>query len=140
MDKFIIEGGGKLYGRTEIQAAKNSVLPLLAASVLTDEQVTIRDVPAISDVENMLHILSRTRLRNQPYGRQCNHRQRERSFPRNPREAYKGTAFFRFYAGFGAHPLPPRENFLSRRLRYRASSHRPASCGVKAAGRKDRGG
>ena len=44
--------------RTEIQAAKNSVLPLLAASVLTDEQVTIRDVPAISDVENMLHILS----------------------------------------------------------------------------------
>ncbi len=58
MDKFIIEGGGKLYGRTEIQSAKNSVLPLLAASVLTDEQVTIRDVPAISDVENMLHILS----------------------------------------------------------------------------------
>mgnify|MGYP002558886854 FL=1 len=58
MDKFIIEGGGKLYGRTEIQAAKNSVLPLLAASVLTDEQVTIRDVPAISDVENMLHILT----------------------------------------------------------------------------------
>ena len=58
MEKFIIEGGGKLYGRTEIQAAKNSVLPLLAASVLTDEQVIIRDVPAISDVENMLHILS----------------------------------------------------------------------------------
>mgnify|MGYP001097487076 CR=1 FL=1 len=58
MDKFIIEGGGKLYGRAEIQSAKNSVLPLLAASVLTDEQVTIRDVPAISDVENMLHILS----------------------------------------------------------------------------------
>lgn len=58
MDKFIIEGGRKLYGRTEIQAAKNTVLPLLAASVLTDEQVTIRDVPAISDVENMLHILS----------------------------------------------------------------------------------
>ena len=47
MDKFIIEGGGKLYGRAEIQSAKNSVLPLLAASVLTDEQVIIRDVPAI---------------------------------------------------------------------------------------------
>ena len=58
MDKFIIEGGGKLYGRAEIQSAKNSVLPLLAASVLTDEQVTIQDVPAISDVENMLHILT----------------------------------------------------------------------------------
>lgn len=58
MDKFMIEGGRKLYGKTAIQSAKNAVLPLLAASVLTDEQVTIRDVPAISDVENMLHILS----------------------------------------------------------------------------------
>lgn len=58
MDKFIIEGGEKLYGKAEIQSAKNSVLPLLAASVLTDEQVIIRDVPAISDVENMLHILN----------------------------------------------------------------------------------
>ena len=58
MDKFIIEGGGKLYGKADIQSAKNSVLPLLAASVLTDEQVTIRDVPAISDVENMLHIVA----------------------------------------------------------------------------------
>jgi len=58
MDKFIIEGGRKLYGKAEIQSAKNSVLPLLAASVLTDEQVMIRDVPLISDVENMLHILS----------------------------------------------------------------------------------
>ena len=58
MDKFIIEGGGRLCGKVEIQSAKNSVLPLLAASVLTDEQVIIRDMPLISDVENMLHILS----------------------------------------------------------------------------------
>ncbi len=58
MDKFMIDGGNKLYGRVEIQAAKNSVLPLLAASVLTDEPVKIRGVPAISDVENMLRILT----------------------------------------------------------------------------------
>ncbi len=57
MDKFIIDGGEKLYGKVEIQSAKNTVLPLLAASVLTDEQVKIRGVPAINDVENMLHIL-----------------------------------------------------------------------------------
>ena len=57
MDKFIINGGQRLYGRLQAQSAKNTVLPLLAASVLTDEQVTIRDVPAISDVENMLRIL-----------------------------------------------------------------------------------
>ncbi len=58
MDKFMIEGGRKLFGKVEVQSAKNAVLPLLAASVLTDEQVKIRGVPAISDVENMLKILS----------------------------------------------------------------------------------
>ena len=58
MDKFIIDGGNRLFGTVKIQGAKNSVLPLLAASVLTDEQVKIRGVPDISDVENMLRILS----------------------------------------------------------------------------------
>ena len=58
MDKFIIDGGEKLYGKVRVHSAKNTVLPLLAASVLTDEQVKIRGVPAINDVENMLHILS----------------------------------------------------------------------------------
>ncbi len=58
MDKFIIDGGEKLYGTVRIQSAKNTVLPLLAASVLTDEQVKIRGVPTIADVENMIRILS----------------------------------------------------------------------------------
>lgn len=58
MDKFIIDGGEKLYGKVRVHSAKNTVLPLLAASVLTDEQVKIRGIPTINDVENMLHILS----------------------------------------------------------------------------------
>jgi UDP-N-acetylglucosamine 1-carboxyvinyltransferase len=58
MDKFVIDGGRELYGKVDVQCAKNSVLPLLAASILTDEQVKIRGVPAISDVENMLRILT----------------------------------------------------------------------------------
>ncbi|MBR2442551.1 MAG: UDP-N-acetylglucosamine 1-carboxyvinyltransferase [Clostridia bacterium] len=58
MDKYIIDGGEKLYGTVRAQSAKNTVLPLLAASVLTDEQVKIRGVPAINDVENMLRILT----------------------------------------------------------------------------------
>ena len=57
MDKFIIDGGNKLFGTVQIESAKNSVLPLLAASVLTDEQVIIRYIPAITDAENMLKIL-----------------------------------------------------------------------------------
>ena len=58
MDKFIIDGGVKLYGKVQAQSAKNTVLPLLAASVLTDEQVKIRGVPPINDVENMMRILT----------------------------------------------------------------------------------
>ncbi len=58
MDKYIINGGEKLYGSVEIQSAKNTVLPLLAASVLTDETVKLRKVPAINDVENMMRILT----------------------------------------------------------------------------------
>ena len=58
MDKYIINGGGRLYGRVNTQSAKNTVLPLLAASVLTDEPVKIRGVPEINDVENMMRILT----------------------------------------------------------------------------------
>ncbi len=59
MEKYIINGGNKLYGSVDIQTAKNSVLPILAAAVLTDGKVTIADVPHISDVRNMVKILSR---------------------------------------------------------------------------------
>ena len=59
MDKFIIEGGNRLYGNVQTQSAKNSVLVLLAASVLTEERVTIRHVPHISDVLHMSEILQK---------------------------------------------------------------------------------
>lgn len=59
MDKYIINGGNRLYGSVEIQTAKNSVLPILAAAVLTDEKVRIKNIPAITDVDNMVKILSK---------------------------------------------------------------------------------
>ena len=57
MDKYVIEGGNKLIGSVDVQSAKNSVLPLLAASILTDKRVTIREAPNISDVACMAQIL-----------------------------------------------------------------------------------
>lgn len=57
MSKFIIEGGRQLFGKINVPGAKNSVLPLLAASILTDELVVIKNCPNISDVVNMLKIL-----------------------------------------------------------------------------------
>ena len=58
MEKYIINGGNKLYGSVEVQTAKNSVLPILAATVLTDDKVKIFNVPNITDAKNMVKILS----------------------------------------------------------------------------------
>ena len=47
-----------MYGSVKVQSAKNSVLPILAATVLADEKVEILNVPQISDVKNMVKILA----------------------------------------------------------------------------------
>ncbi len=57
MDVFVIEGGRKLSGTLRINGSKNAALPLLAASLLTDEPVTLRDVPDLSDIRNMGRLL-----------------------------------------------------------------------------------
>lgn len=57
MGKFVIEGGKRLGGKIKAERAKNSVLPIIAASLLTKEEVVIRDCPDISDVKNMLAIV-----------------------------------------------------------------------------------
>ena len=57
MDKYVIDGGKRLCGSVAVQSAKNSVLPLLAASILTEKRVVIRETPGISDVACMAPIL-----------------------------------------------------------------------------------
>ena len=57
MDKFMIVGGRRLFGSVKAECAKNAVLPLLAAAVLTDERVVIHKCPRIADVLNMVGIL-----------------------------------------------------------------------------------
>jgi UDP-N-acetylglucosamine 1-carboxyvinyltransferase len=57
MEKFVIEGGAPLSGTMVPAGNKNGALPILASSVLTDEEVLVRNVPRIRDVEAMLDIL-----------------------------------------------------------------------------------
>jgi UDP-N-acetylglucosamine 1-carboxyvinyltransferase len=57
MEKFVIEGGVPLSGTVVPAGNKNGALPILAACVLTDEEVVLRNVPRIRDVEAMLRIL-----------------------------------------------------------------------------------
>ncbi|MDF1808990.1 MAG: UDP-N-acetylglucosamine 1-carboxyvinyltransferase [Phycisphaerales bacterium] len=58
MDVFVIEGGRKLSGTLRINGSKNAALPLLAASLLTDDPVILRDVPDLSDIRNMYRLLA----------------------------------------------------------------------------------
>jgi UDP-N-acetylglucosamine 1-carboxyvinyltransferase len=57
MEKFVIEGGVPLSGTMTPAGNKNAALPILAASVLTEDEVLVRNVPRIRDVEAMLEIL-----------------------------------------------------------------------------------
>src|SRR6202453_3990651 len=58
MDKFVIEGGVPLSGTMVPAGNKNGALPILAASVLTEDEVLVRNVPRIRDVEAMIEILT----------------------------------------------------------------------------------
>src|ERR1700710_2094365 len=57
MEKFVIDGGVPLRGTVTPAGNKNAALPILAASVLTSDEVLVRNVPRIRDVEAMLAVL-----------------------------------------------------------------------------------
>src|SRR5437763_14399198 len=57
MEKFVIEGGYPLSGTIVPAGNKNAALPALAAALLTEEDVVLRNIPRIRDVEAMLDLL-----------------------------------------------------------------------------------
>jgi UDP-N-acetylglucosamine 1-carboxyvinyltransferase len=59
MEKFIIQGGVPLSGEIVPAGNKNAALPILAACLLTEDELTVRNVPRIRDVESMLGLLER---------------------------------------------------------------------------------
>ena len=59
MSEFIVEGGCSLKGTIEPQGAKNEALQVICATLLTSEKVTISNLPAIADVNNLIDLLMR---------------------------------------------------------------------------------
>ena len=59
MDKLIITGGAPLDGEIRISGAKNSALPILAATLLADEPVTVRNLPHLHDITTMIELFGR---------------------------------------------------------------------------------
>jgi UDP-N-acetylglucosamine 1-carboxyvinyltransferase len=58
MDKLIITGGNRLEGTLPISGAKNSALTLLPCALLTDEPVTLRNLPRLADIDGFQHLMT----------------------------------------------------------------------------------
>src|SRR5919107_6091550 len=58
MEKFVIEGGTPLSGSIVPAGNKNAALPALAACLLTEDEVILRNIPRIRDVDDMLGLLA----------------------------------------------------------------------------------
>ncbi len=58
MDKIIIRGGAPLKGEIPISGAKNAALPLMAACLLTDQPLTLSNLPHLADISTMAHLLA----------------------------------------------------------------------------------
>jgi len=56
---FEINGGKKLFGEIKNQTSKNATLPILTASLLSDDKVILNEVPNITDVKNMVKLLKK---------------------------------------------------------------------------------
>ncbi|MEK7657501.1 MAG: UDP-N-acetylglucosamine 1-carboxyvinyltransferase, partial [Elusimicrobiota bacterium] len=57
MDKFIIDGGRPLRGSVRVNGSKNAALPILIATLLTDEPCSIGNVPDLRDIRTTLRLL-----------------------------------------------------------------------------------
>src|SRR5438067_6950638 len=58
MDKFVIRGGNPLLGTVRISGAKNAALPAMAAALLSEEPVTLENIPQVRDIETTRKLLS----------------------------------------------------------------------------------
>ena len=58
MEQYVVEGGNPLVGEVEIGGAKNAALAIISAAVMTDETVTIENLPNVRDINLLLNAIS----------------------------------------------------------------------------------
>ena len=58
MDKFVVRGGNPLVGTVRVSGAKNSALPCMAAAILTEDEVTLENIPQVRDIETERKLLA----------------------------------------------------------------------------------
>ena len=66
MEQYVIKGGNPLNGEVEIGGAKNAALAILAAAIMTDETVTIENLPNVRDINVLLQAIEEIGLQTEP--------------------------------------------------------------------------
>jgi UDP-N-acetylglucosamine 1-carboxyvinyltransferase len=93
MDKFLIEGGKPLEGRVTIRGAKNAALPAMAAALLTDQRVVLRNVPRVRDIGTLRSLLDElgvdSSVEHEEYGNRVEIQARKLLNPLAPYELVK---------------------------------------------------
>ena len=57
MEKFVIQGGSKIYGEIEVKGAKNAALKIIPAAILSSQKITIKNLPEIEDISRSIEML-----------------------------------------------------------------------------------
>ena len=57
--KYVVNGGNKLFGKLQVDSAKNAILPIIAATIMCDEDCVIENIPLYLDVIEMGLILEK---------------------------------------------------------------------------------
>ena len=92
MDQIAIQGGNRLSGSIEISGAKNAALPLMAASLLTDETLTLTNLPQLADISTMAKLLGQHGVEISMAGEAANGGHLGRAFCLNARNIDNTTA------------------------------------------------
>jgi UDP-N-acetylglucosamine 1-carboxyvinyltransferase len=71
MEQYVIKGGNPLVGEVEIGGAKNAALAILAAAIMTDETVTIDNLPDVRDIGVLMHAMENIGVRIERIDRHC---------------------------------------------------------------------
>jgi UDP-N-acetylglucosamine 1-carboxyvinyltransferase len=93
MDKFLIQGRTPLEGRVSISGAKNAALPAMAASLLTDQAIVLRNIPRVRDIGTMRSLLDElgvdSAVKHEQHGNRVEIRARKLVNPVAPYELVK---------------------------------------------------
>ena len=126
MDKLQINGGIALEGEVRISGAKNATLPIVAAALLADGPVTIRNVPHLQDVTTMIELLGRMGV-----SVTIDEKMRIEIDPTTTRECFAPYDLVKtmrasvLVLGSAARPGGARPGVAARRLRHRRPAHQP---------------